>query len=430
MRNFTKLYLLSIFFVSLFVALPRASFAAGGVNVDITTCETGLDNLGISYEMVTIPGNYADIQVQETILQNGAQIYSYPDAWGGTVICDSQGCICDWGSPCPITQDFTETATEEDATITAIVQMTWDFTDVNGTTITEQYTGSAVCTTPINPDECGDPIPYSQTPTIDDCGGECASDSYCVIGAPDWEPRCISAAVCAGNPGQCSNPVSYTQQPTADDCGIGGCGSGDYCVIGPPNWTPTCVPSSVCNGGQCAVIGQVCNVNTRPCCDTSQSCSFIPYAGTKVCTSGNMCEPGQHSQCNSTCSLGGRCEILDINNPDAGGTCVCNTDATLPPGSLINIADESAEPPTYTGPIIDYESFLQNVYRLMLPLTIGLGGIPIVILGAYRILTSQGDPKAVKEGKEDMTEAVKGILYILLALSILRIILRNFLGGL
>lgn len=413
----------------MFVSLSKSSLAAGGVNVDITSCDTGLDNLGVNYEMVVVPGNYADIRVTETIMQEGVQIYTYQDAWGGVINCDSQGCICDWGTPCPITQDFTDTATEEDANITAIVQMTWDFTDGNGTTITEQYTGSAVCTTPINPDECGDPIPYSQTPTLADCGGECASDSYCVIGAPDWEPRCVPSSVCTGAPGQCSDPISYTQTPTAANCGTGGCGSSDYCVIGPPNWTPTCIPASVCNGGQCAVIGQTCNVNTRPCCDTSQTCTFIPYAGTKVCTAGNMCEPGQHAQCNSTCSLGGRCEILDINNPAAGGTCVCNTGANQPTGALINIQDESVVPPSYIGPIVDFESFIGNTYKLMIPLAIGFGGIPIVAIGGYRILTSQGDPKAVKEGKDDLTAAVTGILYILLALSILRVILSNFLGG-
>lgn len=429
-RYITKLSLLSISLLLSSVAFSRSGFAAGGVNVDLTSCDTGQDNLGVSYEMVVVPGNYANIQVQETIIQNGEEIYDFDDAWGGSVICGDTTCTCDWGTPCPITQDFTDTATEEDATITAIVQMTWEFTDNNGVTVTEQYTGSAVCTTPVNPDECSNPIPYSQPPVLEDCGGECASDSYCVIGAPDWEPRCVPASVCQGAPGQCSAPIPYTQPPTADNCGTGGCGSSDYCVIGPPGWTPTCLPAGVCNGGQCAVIGQVCNVMTRPCCDTSQSCDFIPYAGTRVCTAGNSCEPGQHAQCDSTCPLGGRCEIRDINNPDAGGTCVCTDGATLPPGSLINITDEAAVPPIYAGAIIDYESFLQNVYRLMIPITIGFGGIPILILGGYRILSSQGDPKAVKEGKEDMTAAVTGILYILLALSILRIILRNFLGGL
>jgi hypothetical protein len=85
-------------------------------------------------------------------------------------------------------------------------------------------------------------------------------------------------------------------------------------------------------------------------------------------------------------------------------------------------------PDAYDGPIVDIESFLSNAYRFFLPVAIGLIGVPTMLSGLYKIMTSQGDPSKLKEGKEMITASIVGILFLLFSLSILRFILANFFG--
>jgi len=60
-------------------------------------------------------------------------------------------------------------------------------------------------------------------------------------------------------------------------------------------------------------------------------------------------------------------------------------------------------------------------------LTVAIGissGIALLLLigGAFKVLTSSGDPKAIMSGKETITSAIAGLLLILLSVTILNII--------
>ena len=52
----------------------------------------------------------------------------------------------------------------------------------------------------------------------------------------------------------------------------------------------------------------------------------------------------------------------------------------------------------------------------------------LLIYGGFKILTSSGDPKALGEGREIITSAIAGLLLIIFAVAILRIIGFNILG--
>lgn len=232
----------------------------------------------------------------------------------------------------------------------------------------------------INPDE---PPPAPPQP------GTCQPSAACAItcGAPETYNQCGAIGGCADGQ-QCGQPVSGTWQCITPP--LGSCGN----VL--PDGSP-CTYDYQCAGGSCTVQqggGGICG---------GEGC--IPY--------GNVCLDG------GTPVPGGCC---------GGANCTAYTDGNSYCGDPFAIFDEPVTPAEYDGAIIDYESFLQNIYRLMLPIAIGLIGIPIVAVAGYAIMTSQGDPMRVKSGKEELTAAIAGIIFLLLALSILRIILRNFLG--
>ncbi|MCL5411814.1 MAG: hypothetical protein M1150_03745 [Patescibacteria group bacterium] len=46
----------------------------------------------------------------------------------------------------------------------------------------------------------------------------------------------------------------------------------------------------------------------------------------------------------------------------------------------------------------------------------------LIILGAFKILVSQGDPKALQEGKDQITSAIMGLLLIIFAVVLLQFI--------
>ena len=43
-------------------------------------------------------------------------------------------------------------------------------------------------------------------------------------------------------------------------------------------------------------------------------------------------------------------------------------------------------------------------------------------------MTSQGDPQKVSKGKEDLTSAIMGLLFVLLSIGILRVIINGIVG--
>jgi hypothetical protein len=70
-----------------------------------------------------------------------------------------------------------------------------------------------------------------------------------------------------------------------------------------------------------------------------------------------------------------------------------------------------------------------KIYNLLYPIVIIYGILEIVIAG-YRIMISEGEPKALSEAKEHLTSSIIGIIFVILAVVILKIIINMFLGPL
>ncbi len=65
---------------------------------------------------------------------------------------------------------------------------------------------------------------------------------------------------------------------------------------------------------------------------------------------------------------------------------------------------------------------------IMIPIII-IVGIFIIILAGYKIMTSQGNPQELQTGKENLTSAIIGLIFVLMAVSILRVIIKALITG-
>lgn len=75
----------------------------------------------------------------------------------------------------------------------------------------------------------------------------------------------------------------------------------------------------------------------------------------------------------------------------------------------------------------DPTGLVEDVLRIAIGVASGIAML-LLIAGAFKVLTSSGDPKSVMEGKETITSAIAGLLLILLSVAILNIIGFNILG--
>lgn len=77
--------------------------------------------------------------------------------------------------------------------------------------------------------------------------------------------------------------------------------------------------------------------------------------------------------------------------------------------------------------LIDFGDLFALARNLILPIAVGLG-LFLIIINGYKLLTSEGDPQKVQDGKEGLTSAIIGTIFVLLAGTLLRAILTGLLG--
>ncbi|GEM_PF-5718759 len=75
-----------------------------------------------------------------------------------------------------------------------------------------------------------------------------------------------------------------------------------------------------------------------------------------------------------------------------------------------------------------YNEILGSIYNLLYPVAITYGILQIIFAG-YRIMKSEGEPKAMAEAKEHLTDSIIGIVFVILAVIILRVIIKSFFGS-
>lgn len=98
-------------------------------------------------------------------------------------------------------------------------------------------------------------------------------------------------------------------------------------------------------------------------------------------------------------------------------------------GSLVTPNTTFAQPQVFVlgdGPNIG--DMLKSIYNIALPLGVVLA-ILLIMRAGYMFMTSQGDPQKVMAGKETLTSAIMGMLFVILSIAILRIIIGELITG-
>lgn len=78
------------------------------------------------------------------------------------------------------------------------------------------------------------------------------------------------------------------------------------------------------------------------------------------------------------------------------------------------------------GSVTDTSSLVQTVVNIAVPLSV-ICVIALAVYGGYILMTSQGNPDKLQEGKEVITNAVIGFIVIILCVAIL-LLISNTLG--
>jgi hypothetical protein len=68
------------------------------------------------------------------------------------------------------------------------------------------------------------------------------------------------------------------------------------------------------------------------------------------------------------------------------------------------------------------------LYNILFPAAILFGAL-MTIIGGYKLMVSEGNPQKTKEAQEDLTSAILGSIFVLLAAGLLKAIITGVLGG-
>ncbi|MEO0132994.1 MAG: pilin [candidate division WOR-3 bacterium] len=163
-------------------------------------------------------------------------------------------------------------------------------------------------------------------------------------------------------------------------------------------------------------------INNRPPTDRcgikniSQGGATISYL-EKDCQMGKACPPSGTGQC---------------QNCDGTYTGICYKNGD---GPLFNACCSGFTCPKEVNgvtPCISAELLTQKLIKrlasIIYPVTLIIG-MWLVVINGYRMMTSQGDPNKLQNAKEGLTSAIIGILFIMLAVSILRVIIMSMITG-
>ncbi len=68
------------------------------------------------------------------------------------------------------------------------------------------------------------------------------------------------------------------------------------------------------------------------------------------------------------------------------------------------------------------------IFNILMPASVIIG-ILLIVKAGYTLMTSQGDPAKTQDGKEQLTSAIMGLLFVLLSIGILRAIVSTLITG-
>jgi len=261
------------------------------------------------------------------------------------------------------------------------------------------------------------------------CSGVLVCPPSLVGSTPGTQHACVPCSssyhgVCINNSNTCCPSYTATASGSGCICQVPGCD--DACL------DPTKPPSGSGTPNRCCT-GMICTAEAYA---TDQKC--VPESSVDGELTGGSCFLGDDDYYRKlNCS--GRCS--SIPSDENGVPCVaCGpTDAgvcaTQPNGEIFDSCCVGYIPElNKDGDCICNQTknavntLFTNINGLMIPITIILG-IFLIVLKGYKIMTSQGDPQQLQEGKEGLTSAIIGLIFVLLAVSILRVIIKALISG-
>lgn len=211
------------------------------------------------------------------------------------------------------------------------------------------------------------------------------------------------------------------------------------CPIGlPPNQTTcsTCLPigADTSNADTCCtryISRGVCAARVT-CADLNEPCGVSSLTGAGCCGEFNLSSP---TVCKASGSGRGAGDLSYTCQPkDAtvvkngiGGSCADNSNCQTGLICDNNICVSSTTIGRYTGPLSSFTELLKSAYTLLYPIGLGIGAF-FILLSGYCFMTSEGEPQAIKGCQEQFTGAIAGTLFILLSITLLRVIIGSILG--
>jgi hypothetical protein len=280
--------------------------------------------------------------------------------------------------------------------------------------------------------------PFCDSATSGECGPidapDCPEGERCVThGFGIYS--CETDATCGAPP----PPPPVCDTSTAPQCGsAGGCATNDercLCTGG----SCGCVPDPTCSGGPvdlCAPAQDgLCGDETSGCdIDSDQcQCDFgfcICRDAAGVCPASppvppGSCTPLENGTCGPPgCSDGDICDCL--NAFDCTGCVTDPVSCPIGPGPGPGPGPEPA--PKITKDFGTFEALLEKIHSLLFPVAILIGFFLTARCG-YVLMTSQGNPEKVRDGKECFTSAIIGLVFVLISVGILRVIIGSLIGN-
>ncbi len=93
-----------------------------------------------------------------------------------------------------------------------------------------------------------------------------------------------------------------------------------------------------------------------------------------------------------------------------------------------SIADKFNDLTTSAENDVDFQTFISNVIQFLIPLAVLCAGV-LLAFSAFKMISSKGDPEALKDAREQIGNAITGLIFILLSGAILALISRIILTG-
>jgi len=257
------------------------------------------------------------------------------------------------------------------------------------------------------------------------CGKACDPGFVCIhrddllFGIIDLEDICVEG-----------KRIGYTECPST-------CAGTQWCVSD-GNWGLKCeygdrvYHNSKCDGngdGKSDCIG----TGTTTCTQSGTNTWMCLSSSGPDAPGGIRCNPSA-STCPTTAPYCSKC------NTDGGvTTCYCtDKDGNIIPNVRWNQRQAtSSGAQKLFGPVGKFFAFASGkqlsegaklLYKAVLPMAVIIGMVLVAVAG-WKLMTSQGDPQQTQEGKEQLTSAIMGLLFVLLGAGILRAIISTLIKG-